>query len=110
MRVTRGRQVNKAFMHAPNTAKCYIASTYIMIIGNACVGGHHQTVCVFSPLTAGPPPPGHRTPYYIAFAIDTSEAWTPIGIVDLTINCVFMIDVLVNFRTSYPGVGSAKFR
>eukprot|EP00955_Chlamydomonas_euryale_P008790 93663-Chlamydomonas_euryale.AAC.1 len=25
--------------------------------------------------------------------------------IDLTINCLFLLDVLLNFRTAYPGIG-----
>ena len=48
------------------------------------------------------------TPYYVAFAIDTAAVWTVIGGLDLSVNCIFMTDVLINFRTSYPG-GRGEF-
>ena len=42
------------------------------------------------------------TPYFIAFDITTSNLNNPIAIVDLVVNCIFMLDVLLVFRCSYP--------
>ncbi|GAX74589.1 hypothetical protein CEUSTIGMA_g2037.t1 [Chlamydomonas eustigma] len=42
------------------------------------------------------------SPYYIAFDVDTSNLKNAPGAVDLFVNCIFMLDILLNFRTAYP--------
>ncbi|KAG1678597.1 hypothetical protein FOA52_012604 [Chlamydomonas sp. UWO 241] len=42
------------------------------------------------------------TPYLIAFEISTTDMSAPITIIDLSINSLFLLDVCLNFRTSYP--------
>lgn len=42
------------------------------------------------------------TPFYIAFQVTTGDISNPYSAVDLFVNIIFMIDILLNFRTSFP--------
>ncbi len=44
------------------------------------------------------------TPYLVAFDIGTYDLTQPIAAFDLAVNCIFMTDVLLNFRTAFQGV------